>query len=287
VARIHRETEKLSTLEAGSGNAAVLASLKGLVSLNEALKGQEATFKASCLAQRELLLQRMAKLTDASSSPEMARLVELEASHSAELAKLSRLRANLAQSNQAVARVQRAIDDVPTRAELLQFERRFVELYQLVNEKLSETKKFYALYNTLREVWEYTGNEKSLLESIIGQYPMASKTKQGKEQFVSNMEGVVGGVRRQSEAKTAELEREKKARDDLLKAHAALMEKQRSYFRAVKGFQEECLKNEKLTQLIEAQDGAGGGEGGGGEGGGGGGGKQANGDEEKRGGGED
>ena len=148
-------------------------------------------------------------------------------------------------------RVQRLIDDNPTRAELLQFERRFVELYALVAEKLSETKKYYALYNTLREVWDYLGNEKSLLESIIGQYPNASKTRAGKEQFVSNMDGVLAGVRKQMDVKEAQREKERRGRDDLADQYAALMEKQRGYYRAVKEFQEECFRNEKLLHMLE------------------------------------
>jgi hypothetical protein len=38
----------------------------------------------------------------------------------------------LAKKNQEIAAVLRQIDDIPTRAELIQYERRFVELYQLV-----------------------------------------------------------------------------------------------------------------------------------------------------------
>ena len=277
MARIHRESDKLTALEQTSGNLAVLAQLKQLVALNESLKAQEATFKASCIAQRDHLLTRLKQLTDPASTPHLSHLTDIEASHALESSKLAKLRATLASTNQSLARVQRLIDDNPTRAELLQFERRFVELYAMVAEKLGETKKFYALYNVLREVWEYTGNEKSLLESIIGQYPNASKTKQGKEAFVHNMEGIVGGVRRQSEVKERELEKERRARDELTQLSAQLMEKQRSYFRAVKAFQEECVRNERLTEMMEQQEAA---EGGGGAG------KQTNGEEEKGGGGE-
>lgn len=38
----------------------------------------------------------------------------------------------LAKKNQDIAAVLRQIDDIPTRAELIQYERRFVELYSLV-----------------------------------------------------------------------------------------------------------------------------------------------------------
>ena len=65
------------------------------------------------------------------------------------MAKYDRLRELLAQANLEVSHSVRKIDDVPTRTELIQYERRFVELYQQVAWKLDETKKYYAMYNTL------------------------------------------------------------------------------------------------------------------------------------------
>ena len=172
-----------------------------------------------------------------------------------------RVRAQLAALNQSIARIDRSIEDVPTRAELLQYEKRFVELYHVVSLNLAETKKYYALYNSLRDAYQFMGNEKSLLESIIAQYPQASKAKAGKEHFVSNMDSVIVGVDRQRAAKQGELDKEKGARDGLVAQYNALMDKQRSYFKMVKDFQQECLKNEKLIEMTEAQDGTADGEG--------------------------
>lgn len=65
------------------------------------------------------------------------------------LEKYNKIRQLLADSNLEVANTTRIIDDIPTRTELIQYERRFVELYQQVAYKLDETKKYYAMYNTL------------------------------------------------------------------------------------------------------------------------------------------
>jgi hypothetical protein len=48
------------------------------------------------------------------------------------LTKYNRMRQLLAEANLEVAHAVRTIDDVPTRTELIQYERRFVELYQQV-----------------------------------------------------------------------------------------------------------------------------------------------------------
>ncbi len=79
------------------------------------------------------------------------------------MAKYNRLRQMLAETNLEVANTARIIDDVPTRTELIQYERRFDELYLQVAWKLEETRKYFGIYNTLdtkltflqKEVSEY------------------------------------------------------------------------------------------------------------------------------------
>ena len=61
--------------------------------------------------------------------------------YESDLAKWTKARQLLAEKNQALALIQRKIDDIPTRTELVQYERRFVELYDQVASKLDETRK--------------------------------------------------------------------------------------------------------------------------------------------------
>lgn len=83
------------------------------------------------------------------------------------MAKYNRLRALLAQTNLDLARNVRIIDDVPTRSELIQYERRFVELYQQVAWKLDETKKYYSLYNTLDNTLSFIQKEVIFILFVI------------------------------------------------------------------------------------------------------------------------
>ena len=256
IERIYRETSKLGAMEQSTDNATILSKLQQLVQQNEQLKQQEADFRAACLAEREQILTRIKSLADpTSSSADQQRLHEIESLYNSENSRLQRVRAQLAQLNQSIGRIDRAMEDVPTRAELLQYEKRFVELYHVVSLNLAETKKYYALYNSLRDSYQFMGNEKSLLESIITQYPTASKQKGGKDNFVTNMEGVIHGVDKQRAVKQGELDKEKGARDGLIAQYNALTEKQRNYFKTVKEFQMECVRNEKLLEMIEQLDG--------------------------------
>jgi hypothetical protein len=137
----------------GEEKQAVMAELKNLVMMNESLKQQATLFKRACKAQMTELTRAIKRAEDgddgdddddddedADAAAERARMREIEGVHERDTAKLAKMRQVLAQKNQTIARMRRQIDEIPTRAELLQYERRFVELYQLVAEKLIETR---------------------------------------------------------------------------------------------------------------------------------------------------
>ncbi|MGH0123445.1 UNVERIFIED_CONTAM: hypothetical protein FKN15_012536 [Acipenser sinensis] len=63
--------------------------------------------------------------------------------------KLQKIRLLLARRNREIAILQRKIDEVPSRAELTQYQKRFIELYGQVAATHKETKQFFTLYNTL------------------------------------------------------------------------------------------------------------------------------------------
>jgi len=62
-------------------------------------------------------------------------------SYNSEMAKLNKLRQLLAKKTQEAQLIKRKIDEIPTRTELVQYERRFVELYEQVAAKLEETRR--------------------------------------------------------------------------------------------------------------------------------------------------
>ncbi len=77
--------------------------------------------------------------------------------------KYNKLRLLLSETNIELSSTSRAIDDIPTRSELIQYERRFAELYQQVAWKLEETKKYYALYNTYDTTLGFLQKEVTLI----------------------------------------------------------------------------------------------------------------------------
>jgi hypothetical protein len=147
-ALLQRRAE-LTEEEDKSSQKAELAKLKELVLLNENLRAQEAAFKAGCKAQLQDMNARIAAFESGDDDPnseENKKLGSVEDMHSKVMKKYNGLRSLLAETNLEVSNSARVIDDIPTRSELIQYERRFVELYQQVAWKLEETRKYYAMY---------------------------------------------------------------------------------------------------------------------------------------------
>jgi hypothetical protein len=150
-----------------------------------------------------------------------------------------------------ISKITRQIDEIPTRAELLQFERRFMELYDMVASKMVETRKYYDLYNTLNSSYQYLQNQLMILESIVENFAIGMRSKPAQDamvrQFALMMEGVELS-KTEADSQYSDVRVEEEA---LLNKFSKLMEGQRAYFKAVKEFQEECTLNEKLSAAVE------------------------------------
>ncbi|KAJ1454139.1 coiled-coil domain-containing protein-domain containing protein [Pelagophyceae sp. CCMP2097] len=248
--RVEAEIAKLIALEARCDASKLkdLHELKRLVSANEALKRDEAEFRSDCkVKMAELKLQ----LADSeASAADAERLAEIESMHQKVVAKDAKVRRLLAAAARRVSATARLIDDVPTRTELVQYERRFLELYAQVATKLDETRKYYELHNSLDAILKLHQREVSILNSIIDSFQGAMQTKQSKATFLAQLDDINVGLAKTLAAK----------RDGLAKAAAraatlqaqlqALVEGHRTYHAAVKEFHDECQKNETLSQRI-------------------------------------
>ena len=62
------------------------------------------------------------------------------------------------------------MEEIPTQTELVQYEKRFVELYQQVQYKHTETKLLYAKFNALPEQHEYSQKELKQISSVQTQF---------------------------------------------------------------------------------------------------------------------
>ncbi|XP_060076830.1 coiled-coil domain-containing protein 93-like [Ylistrum balloti] len=246
--KIDTEMEKLNETETDE-NQSILQKLRSLVALNENLKKQEQDFKAHCKEEMTRLkgqIEELREQTSEDDSGDKERASLIDKQYTADKEKLHKIRLLLARKTREIAVLQRKIDEVPSRAEMSQYQRRFVELYHQISSTHKETKQFYTLYNTLDDTKLYLNKEVNLLNSIHDSFAQAMSSPGAKEQFLKQFEQIVDGVKANKAKVEKRKQEEKMKRDRLNDSYLDLIEKQRLYFQTVKDFKEECRRNEML-----------------------------------------
>lgn len=253
--KLEKELSSLEDIES-QVDSVLLDKLRALVAMNENLKHQEQTFRSHCREEMTRLQQNIEELKlesgdDGDDKKEMNMLIDQQ--YTADREKLQKIRLLMARRNREIAILQRKIDEVPSRAELTQYQKRFIELYSQVSATHKETKQFFTLYNTLDDKKVYLEKEVNLLNSIHDHFQQAMASSGGKEQFLRQMEQIVEGIK-QSRIKMEKKRQENKMRRDQLNdEYLELLDKQRLYFKTVKDFKEECRKNEMLLSKLRAK----------------------------------
>uniref|UniRef100_A0A4W4GXH3 Coiled-coil domain-containing protein 93 n=1 Tax=Electrophorus electricus TaxID=8005 RepID=A0A4W4GXH3_ELEEL len=249
--RLQQELSTLADVEA-QADSGLLEKLRALVAMNENLKQQEQEFRAHCREEMTRLQQSIEDLKIEIGDEERNQLVDQQ--HRADQEKLQKIRLLMARRNREIAILQRKIDEVPSRAELTQYQKRFIELYSQVSATHKETKQFFTLYNTLDDKKVYLEKEVNLLNSIHDNFQQAMASSGAKDQFLRQMEQIVEGIK-QSRIKMEKKKQENKMRRDQLNdEYLELLDKQRLYFKTVKDFKEECRKNEMLLSKLRAEE---------------------------------
>nr|XP_015101373.1 coiled-coil domain-containing protein 93 [Vicugna pacos] len=264
--KLDQEQAALERIES-KADPSILQNLRALVAMNENLKSQEQEFKAHCrtLSFYSSLLLRNGVYHFSSFqtvskgephgtlAPVMTHNEDLDRRYNMEKEKLYKIRLLQARRNREIAILHRKIDEVPSRAELIQYQKRFIELYRQISAVHKETKQFFTLYNTLDDKKVYLEKEISLLNSIHENFSQAMASPAARDQFLRQMEQIVEGIK-QSRMKMEKKKQENKMRRDQLNdQYLELLEKQRLYFKTVKEFKEEGRKNEVLLSQVKTK----------------------------------
>ncbi|KAL3056807.1 hypothetical protein OYC64_019310 [Pagothenia borchgrevinki] len=253
--KLDRELKSLAELEEQADSSS-LEKLRALVTMNENLKQQEQEFRTHCREEMARLQQniedlKMASGQDTGEEKERNQLIDKQ--YNTDREKLQKIRLLMARRNREIAILQRNIDEVPSRAELTQYQKRFIELYSQVSATHKETKQFFTLYNTLDDKKVYLEKEVNLLNSIHDNFHQAMSSSAAKEQFLRQMEQIVEGIKQNRIKMEKKKQENKMRRDQLNDEYLELLDKQRLYFKTVKDFKEECRKNEMLLSKLRAK----------------------------------
>ena len=191
-ARVSAELEKLKAVETPENKEDIVL-LESLVALNLRLEHDEDAFRAHCKEQRRELVARCNNFEDEGGGlapEEHDRLVKVEELYATECERLSKIKRLLAHKTQQCHVLKRKIDDVATRAELVQYERRFVELYEQIAANLEETRRYYSKYNALTDTHKFLAKEISILNSISSKYVTVSASESQKAAFLAQMDNI-------------------------------------------------------------------------------------------------
>ncbi|XP_021551472.1 coiled-coil domain-containing protein 93 isoform X4 [Neomonachus schauinslandi] len=144
--KLDKEQAALEKIES-KADPSILQNLRALVAMNENLKSQEQEFKAHCREEMTRLQQEIENLKaervpggeekslsagepHGALTPGMTHNEDLDRRYNMEKEKLYKIRLLQARRNREIAILHRKIDEVPSRAELIQYQKRFIELYR-------------------------------------------------------------------------------------------------------------------------------------------------------------
>ncbi|KAL9176960.1 hypothetical protein ABFS82_01G027600 [Erythranthe guttata] len=164
--------------------------------------------------------------------------------------RLELLKKELATKLRSIVSLKRQLDEVPSQAELIQYELRFSELNTQIQKKLVNTRKHYDTYNALLEIRELMLKETSLLNSISLQFQNAITSADGRIKLINSLEGILNGTQQKLEKVQLALQSEQKSHDNTKESYTAAISQQRQCSSFLKLFQEECARNEKLRAQI-------------------------------------
>eukprot|EP00759_Apiculatamorpha_spiralis_P027864 PhF_6_TR30548/c0_g1_i1/m.44838 len=164
------------------------------------------------------------------------------------------LQSQYAAVNKELSDAMRLLDSNPTKAEVLQYERRFQELVAEVAWKYDETKQCFSRYNTLSEKAATMKKEITLLHSVKENFetmmysPTTKQTKGQQDELIGNMDNVVTTIADATSRQKNKLQTEKEELEKAQSTYNQLLAKQRSYYSALKALKDAVAKNDELQQ---------------------------------------
>jgi hypothetical protein len=246
---LESEIQRMMALE-NDDNREDIAMLRSLVALSESLKTQIAEFKASCkesMAEWQRLIEAQKAASD---QPLDERLETISQTYQKDLSKLRAIQSHLSSKTRAIALVRRKMDEIPSRRELQQYQKHFLELYEQMALRFTETRQYYNTFNTLQDRRDLLQRELNVLNQIQENYAAAMKNKTAKTKFAENLTAIADQVAKSFEKAKDKFKEEKDKSNLLDDQYSKSVEKERAYYAAAKAFQAECAKQEQLLEAV-------------------------------------
>ncbi|KAI6652452.1 Coiled-coil domain-containing protein 93-like isoform X3 [Oopsacas minuta] len=156
----------------------------------------------------------------------------------------------LAKKTREISTLQRRIDDIPSRAELAQYQRRFVELHKLVSATLTETRQYFTLYNTLNDTQIFLDKELQLLNILYEKFDTAMTSQSNKNIYIKHLVQFLDETQSNLEKLEIKKNTKKDMKDILNDNYVLLLDQQRQYSKLVRDFGTQIRRNEDLHTVL-------------------------------------
>ena len=134
------------------------------------LKQEIKDMKKKCKEEKKRLdeeLARIKKKNEELEKEEHAKILDaIENKYNKEYEKLMEQKKKIAEQNRSITALQRKIENCPSKIELSQYHKRFTELFETINNKFEENRKYSNLYNTKNEVKELLNHQINYIHEI-------------------------------------------------------------------------------------------------------------------------
>jgi len=146
--------------------------------------------------------------------------------------------------------LQRKVENCPSKIEITQFHKRLVELFDNLNLKSEENRRYVNLYNTVMETRRLFRQQTDYMKEISDSY-RAAKQKKDKEVLLHNIQNVLKIIDKSIDQSTEAMG---KLRVDYQRVQASFNEsilREKDHFKRIKEFEDECDRNDEFRGKLK------------------------------------
>jgi Mg2+ and Co2+ transporter CorA len=192
---VNKESETIdSQIERSSVKEHEIMIVTGLIDEKARLNDEKAQLRKTCRDEKAKLeqeLERMRKRREEMEREEAAEILrQIDAEFDQEHNKLLEQRKQIADVNRNITVIQRRMENCPSKIEITQFHKRLVELFDNLNLKSEENRRYVNLYNTVMETRRLFRQQTDYMKEINDSYK-SCKQKKEKEVLLHNIQNVL------------------------------------------------------------------------------------------------
>lgn len=238
-------------------DSTLLEKLKTLLAERDLLKSTETEYKNRCRSELFRIDQRLTAIKDKNKGTSGIYAQTSDITNSADenetfVRRINDLMAQLAQLDEEIMALERTTELYPNQIELQQYQKRFVELYNLISTKHGETKRQYTRYNNLQDIRAFIRRQIDLLNSIDDS---RGKLQSSRDTYIDSFLQSLQQINRAiDESLDKILCRKQVLQGQHNTLHDRLQEKankRNQFIKTVAEFQQECQRNENLKSQLE------------------------------------